>query len=161
LAVHGALQQHGIASTRIDGDEVRKTLCSDLGFSLEDRMENVKRISILASESVEAGVVALVSVISPYRRARDEARARVGRFLEVFVNAPLHVCEDRDPKSLYRAARQGRITNFTGIHMPYEPPLRPEITCFTDVETVEESAAKVIAGILEWRSRPAAPLTAR
>lgn len=95
------------------------------------------------------GVIVIVSAISPYREIRDEVRHNIGRFVEVYVNAPLTVCEQRDVKGLYKRARAGEIRNFTGIDDPYEPPLNPEVECRTDLETIEESAAKVLQKLAE------------
>jgi adenylylsulfate kinase len=97
------------------------------------------------------GVVALVSAISPYRGVREEVRSMVGNFVEVFVNAPLNVCEKRDPKGLYKKARAGEISGFTGVDDPYEPPLSPEIECRTDLENIKESVDKVVSAILKKR----------
>jgi adenylylsulfate kinase len=119
-------------------------LCKDLGFSRQDRDENIRRIAFVAELLTRNGVIVLVSAISPYRAARDEARQRIGSFVEVFVNAPLAVCEQRDTKGLYRKARAGEIAGFTGIDDPYEPPVAPEVRCDTGEETVAESVAKVI-----------------
>jgi adenylylsulfate kinase len=128
----------------LDGDEVRRHLSKDLGFSRQDRDENIRRIAFVAELLSRNGVIVLVSAISPYRAAREEARRRIGSFVEVFVNAPLAVCEQRDVKGLYKKARAGEIAGFTGIDDPYEPPLAPEVQCDTDQETEAESVAKVI-----------------
>jgi adenylylsulfate kinase len=140
----------------LDGDEVRRELSPDLGFSKEDREKNIRRIGYVADALTRHGVVVLVSVISPYRRTRDEMRAKIGSFVEVYVSAPLAVCERRDVKGLYRKARLGQLQHFTGIDDPYEPPLAPEVECRTDVETVEESVDRVIRYVepqLHQRSR--------
>lgn len=129
----------------LDGDEVRTTLCRGLGFSKEDRDENVRRIGFVARLLARHGVIAIVSAISPYRNTRDELRAQIASFVEVYVNAPLAVCEQRDVKGLYKRARNGDIKAFTGIDDPYEPPPAPEVECRTDQETVHESAAKILA----------------
>jgi len=131
----------------LDGDVVRKSLTKGLGFSKEDRDENIRRIGFVAHLLTRNGVIAIVAAISPYREIRDEVRARVGSFIEVFVNAPLDVCEQRDTKGLYRKARAGEIRGFTGIDDPYEPPLHPEVECRTDLESLEESASKVLAAL--------------
>src|SRR5574340_235903 len=128
----------------LDGDTVRQTLCKGLGFSKEDRDENIRRIGFVAGLLARNGILVLVSAISPYRAVRDEIRTSNANFIEVFVNAPLDVCEMRDVKGLYRKARAGQIPRFTGIDDPYEPPLQPEIECRTDLETVDESASKVL-----------------
>jgi adenylylsulfate kinase len=128
----------------LDGDDIRRHLCRDLGFSRQDRDENIRRIAYVAGLLSRNGIVTLVSAISPYRAARDEARERIGNFVEVFVNAPLATCEQRDEKGLYRKARAGEISNFTGVSDPYEVPLNPEIECRTDREDVEESTRTVV-----------------
>ncbi len=128
----------------LDGDIVRTNLTKGLGFSREDRDTNVRRIGFVSQLLTRNGVIVLVSAISPYREIRDEVRNTIGEFIEVYVNAPLTVCEDRDVKGLYKRARAGEIQNFTGISDPYEPPLNPEVTCNTDKEELEESVAKVL-----------------
>jgi adenylylsulfate kinase len=127
----------------LDGDIVRTNLTKGLGFSKEDRDENIRRIGFVANLLTRHGVMVLVSAISPYREIREEVRSKIGNFVEVFVNAPLNVCEERDVKGLYKKARSGEIKAFTGISDPYEPPLNPEVECRTDLETLEESLAKV------------------
>ena len=106
----------------LDGDIVRENLTKGLGFSKEDREENIRRIGFVAHLLTRNGVIVLVSAISPYRSMREEAKQRIGDFVEVFVNAPLNVCEERDVKGLYKKARAGEIKQFTGISDPYEPP---------------------------------------
>jgi adenylylsulfate kinase len=128
----------------LDGDEIRKGLCCDLSFSAEDRLENVRRISSVASLLSKQGAIVLVAVISPLRVMRQKAREATLIFTEVYVNAPLHVCEVRDPKGLYLRARAGEINGFTGIDSPYEPPVNPDITCWTATESVSQSALKVL-----------------
>lgn len=150
-AVSGALCSQGIPIQVLDGDEIRKALSPDLGFSLEDRLENVRRVSYLANILVQHGVVVLVAMISPLRRMRDSVRSTVPFFAEVFVDAPLSVCQLRDPKGLYKRVSAGLLPGFTGIDAPYEPPLNPDLTCFTERETVDESSAKVIAMIMDRR----------
>lgn len=127
----------------LDGDIVRTNLTKGLGFSKADRDENIRRIGFVANLLTRHGVIVLVSAISPYREIRDEVRGKIGNFVEVFVNAPLAVCEGRDVKGLYKRARAGEIKSFTGIDDPYEPPLNPEVECRTDLETVEESVNKI------------------
>jgi adenylylsulfate kinase len=144
----------------LDADTVRTHICKGLGFTEEDRMENVRRLAVLARMLAESGAIVLVSAISPYRAARNEARSMVGRFIEVYVNAPLSVCERRDVKGLYKRARSGEIKQFTGIDDPYEPPIDPEVECRTDIETVEESVSKVVAALAaEGRLMPDPALT--
>jgi len=146
-AVHEKLWARGYRVELIDGDEVRRYISRDLGFSKEDRDENIRRIGFLAELLTRNGVIAIVSAISPYRSVRREVRSRIPNFLEVYVNAPLSVCETRDPKGLYRRARAGEIPGFTGIDDPYEPPESPEVECRTDQETVVESAERIIQAI--------------
>lgn len=146
-AVYERLWARGHRVELLDGDEVRQHLSRGLGFSKEDRNENIRRIGFVAEMLTRHGVIALVSAISPYREGRDEVRGRIADFLEVYVNAPLNVCEERDVKGLYRKARLGEIPGFTGIDDPYEPPLSPEIECRTDRETIAESAEKIVEAV--------------
>ena len=127
----------------LDGDIVRTNLTKGLGFNKEDRDENVRRIGFVSHLLSRNGVIVLVSAISPYRNIREEVRKRVGDFVEVYVNAPLTVCEGRDVKGLYKRARAGEIKGFTGIDDPYEPPANPEIECRTDLEELSQSVTKV------------------
>jgi adenylylsulfate kinase len=129
----------------LDGDIVRLNLTKGLGFSKEDRDENIRRIGFVAQLLTRNGVIVVVSAISPYRAIREEVRGKVEDFIEVFVNAPLEVCEGRDVKGLYAKARAGEIKQFTGIDDPYEAPLNPEVECRTDLEDLDESVAKVIS----------------
>ncbi len=150
-AVYQRLLAMGVPAEHLDGDVIRERLSKGLGFSREDRNENIRRISFVAEMLVRHGVTVLVSAISPYREGRDEARARIGSpFVEVYVDAPLAVCEQRDVKGLYKKARAGLIHGFTGVDDPYEPPLRAELVCQTAVETVDQSVKKV----LEFVGRP-------
>jgi adenylylsulfate kinase len=123
---------------------VRKQLSKDLGFGKQDRDENIRRIGFVAELLSKNGVIAVVAAISPYRAIRDEVRRRIPNFIEVYVNAPLEVCEMRDSKGLYRRARAGELKEFTGIDDPYEPPLAPEVECRTDLETVEECTRRIV-----------------
>lgn len=143
-AVCDRLMLAGKRAELVDGDAFRQQLCKDLGFSRQDRDENIRRIGFVANLLTRNGVIVLVSAISPYRALRDEQRLRIGEFVEVFVNAPLTVCERRDVKGLYKKARSGQLMGFTGIDDPYEPPLDPEVECFTDRESIAESAGKVL-----------------
>lgn len=138
------LNHYGILVERLDGDLMREYLTRDLGFTQKDRDENIRRCSYVASLLTRNGIVTLCCFISPYRKARDEARKLIGDFVEVYVNAPLTVCEKRDTKGLYAEARAGRLSSFTGISDPYEPPLNPDIELRTDQETVDESVIKVL-----------------
>jgi bifunctional enzyme CysN/CysC len=133
----------------LDGDNLRHGLNADLGFSESDRDENVRRVGEVARLFADAGVVALVPLISPYRRGRDHARAIHAAaelvFIEVHVDTPLAECERRDPKGLYKKARAGELRGFTGIDDPYEPPLRPELVLRPEDGTAAEQAARVVA----------------
>ncbi len=150
--VHNELWARGVKVELLDGDEIRKDLNKDLGFSQQDRAENIRRIGAIAALLARNGVVVLVSAISPYRAGREEARRRFPHFVEVFVNAPLSVCEERDPKGLYRKARAGLIPSFTGLDHPYERPIAPEIECRTSEETLTECTHKVLSALLQRRT---------
>ncbi len=146
-AVAVLLTARGVLSYTLDGDNLRHGLNGDLGFSADDRTENVRRVGEVARLFADAGVVALVPLISPYRAGRDHARAlheAAGLpFLEVFVDTPIEVCEQRDPKGLYAQARAGKITGFTGIDDPYEAPLHAELVLPGGEVTPIEGAAAV------------------
>ncbi len=146
-AVAEKLKSQGYKLEILDGDIVRTNLTKGLGFSKEDRDENIRRIGFVSHLLTRNGVIVFVSAISPYREIREEVRQRIGDFVEVFVNAPLNVCEERDVKGLYQRARAGEIKGFTGIDDPYEPPLNPEIECRTDLEELSESVDKVIQSL--------------
>ncbi|KAF3884888.1 MULTISPECIES: adenylyl-sulfate kinase [Nostocales] len=148
-AVARELQFQGYRVTALDGDVMRQTLYRDLGFSRSDRQENIRRIGSLARTLTSQGEVVVVSTISPYRVQRDAMRHSIKDFIEVYVNAPLAVCEQRDVKGLYKKVRSGEITNFTGIDEPYEVPLHPEVECQTDCETLDKSVTKVLAKVKE------------
>jgi adenylyl-sulfate kinase len=127
----------------LDGDVVRTYLCRGLGFSREDREENIRRIGLVCEILSRNGVIALVAAISPYRASRDEVRARVPNFIEIYMQCPLDVLIQRDVKGLYRKALAGEIEKFTGISDPYEPPLQPDITIDSSSESLEESLQKI------------------
>lgn len=135
----------------LDGDEVRKGLSRDLGLSRQDREEHARRVSFLAKILSRNEVISVVALISPYRISRESARETVGpeRFVEVYVKAPLAVCEKRDPKGLYAKARKGEITNMTGIQDPYEEPILPDIVVDTERFTPEESADLLLSKLAE------------
>ena len=158
-SVHDVLLARGFRVELLDGDDLRNHLNRDLGFSRRDRDENVRRIGFVAELLARNGILVLVSAIAPYRNAREEVRRRIGNFMEVHVNAPLEVCEKRDPKGLYRRARAGEIQGFTGIHDPYEAPLDPEVRCNTHQESVQRSTDKMIAAITKYLGS-SAPLDA-
>ena len=151
-AVATELLANGLQVEVIDGDVIRNHLCKDLGFSKQDRDENIRRIAFVAQLLTRNGTITLVSAISPYRAGRELARQTIGNFLEVYVSTPLAVCEVRDPKDLYQKARAGKIHGFTGIDDPYEPPLNPEIVCDTDRESTRESSLKVVASVVNYLS---------
>ena len=148
-AVAEALREKGYSLEILDGDIVRQNLTKGLGFSKEDRDENIRRIGFVAHLLTRNGVIVLVSAISPYQEIRQEVREKIKDFVEVYVNAPLAVCEERDVKGLYKRARAGEIKAFTGISDPYEPPVNPEIECRTDKEELSESVAKVLQKLQE------------
>jgi len=144
-AVENALFEMGCRTYVLDGDNIRHGLNKNLGFSPEDREENIRRIGEVAKLFMEAGVIALTAFISPYRADRDKARALAGdSFIEVHVECDLSLCEERDPKGLYKKARAGEIADFTGISAPYEAPANPELIVDTGIENVEESTSKVL-----------------
>lgn len=141
------LREQGYKLEVLDGDIVRTNLTKGLGFSKEDRDENIRRIGFVSNLLTRNGVIVIVSAISPYRAIREEVRGKISNFVEVFVNAPLSVCEGRDVKGLYKKARSGEIKLFTGVSDPYEAPLNPEIECRTDLEELDESVNKVLQSL--------------
>jgi len=151
-SVHAELLIRGYRVEMLDADVVRKQLWPDLGFSKADRDENIRRIGYLAQLLTRNGIIALVGAISPYRAARSEVRNTIPRFLEVHVDAPLHVCEERDPKGLYKRARSGDLPGFTGIDDPYEAPFAPEVRCATDQDTVNTCRDRVVSAVLKYLS---------
>lgn len=150
-AVEKYLHQIGCRTFTFDGDNVRHGLCSDLGFSAEDRVENIRRAGEMAKLYLEAGVVALTAFISPFRSDRERVRSLVprGEFLEIYCRCPLEVCEQRDVKGLYKRARAGEIREFTGISSPYEEPDGAELVVDTATQSIEESVASVIELLYE------------
>lgn len=153
VALEQALHRAGKLSYRLDGDNVRLGINKNLGFSEQDRKENIRRIGEIAKLFGDAGTIALSSFISPYRSDRDEVRqlhkAANLNFVEVFVDCTLAVAEERDPKGLYRKARAGEIKNFTGIDDPYEAPQEPEVHLRTDKMTVEQEVSIVIEYLIK------------
>lgn len=145
------LHSKGVRTYLLDGDNIRHGLNKDLGFSPEDRKENIRRISEVAKLFVDAGLIVLVSFISPYRKDREFARSLVleGKFIEIHVDCPVEVCENRDVKGLYQKARQGIIKDFTGITAPYEKPDNPEIILKTAEQSIETCAIQVIKYLQE------------
>lgn len=149
-AVDCALTQAGRRTMVLDGDNLRHGLNRDLGFSPADRAENIRRTAETARLMAEAGLVVIVSLISPFRKERAIARRIAGDlpFLEVFVDTPVNVCEARDPKWLYDRAHAGEISNFTGISAPYEPPAKPDVLVRTEGFKIEQSAAALISKLV-------------
>lgn len=148
-----ALAARGKMTVLLDGDNVRHGLNSNLGFSAEDREENIRRIGEVSKLFAESGVITLTSFISPYRADREKVRSRMadGDFLEVYMRIPIEICEERDPKGLYKAARAGKIKNFTGIDDPYEEPEKAEITLDAKDEAGNMASAEDMAGkIIEY-----------
>ncbi len=146
VALEKALHDREVRSYRLDGDNIRHGLNANLGFSPEDRKENIRRIGEVSKLLNDAGLFTLTAFISPYREDRDEVRKILpdGEFIEVYVKCSLESCEARDPKGLYQKARAGEIKGFTGIDAPYEEPLAPELTVDTENNTVEEAVAEVL-----------------
>lgn len=151
MAAEKALFEKGCRTYVLDGDNIRHGLNSNLGFSPEDRCENIRRISEVAKLFTDCGIINLTAFISPYRQDRDNARAIFsnGDFIEIFVDCPLSICEARDPKSMYKKARAGLIKEFTGIDAPYEPPLHPELRLLTGELTVAQCVEKILAYLAE------------
>ena len=148
-AIHQRLHQERIHSYLLDGDNIRHGLNGDLGFSTEDRKENVRRVAEVAGLFVDAGIVAISALISPFERDRQLARNvfEAGDFVEVFVDCPIEVCMERDPKGLYKKAEAGLIREFTGISSPYESPKSPEVIVNTDELTIDECIELIITYI--------------
>lgn len=148
LALESGLRRERVLSAVLDGDTIRTGLSRDLGFSTQDRQENIRRTAEAAILLARSGVVAIVALISPFeverKAAAERARAQGLRFAEIYINAPLAVCEQRDPKALYRRARAGEIRNLTGIDSPYEAPRTPDLELRTDRDTVPESTLKLV-----------------
>jgi len=151
VALEKALWQRGVHAYVLDGDNVRHGLNKDLGFSPEDRNENIRRIGEVAKLFTTAGVINITAFISPYRADRDQARRIMaeGEFVEVFVDCALQECERRDPKGHYKKARAGEMREFTGVSAPYEAPLQPEITVHTDRSSEAEGVQTIIAYLEE------------
>ncbi|HEY6837992.1 MAG TPA: adenylyl-sulfate kinase [Geobacteraceae bacterium] len=151
-AVEELLFRRGCYTYILDGDNIRHGLNKDLGFSAEDRRENIRRIGEMAKLFVDAGVVVLAAFISPYEedRARVRALFEPGEFVEIYVKCDLAICEQRDPKGLYRKARAGGIPDFTGIDSPYEEPVQPELVIDTGALTIDDSVATVVGYIERW-----------
>lgn len=139
ITLEKALHEQGNPTYVLDGDNIRHGLNSNLGFSAKDREENIRRIAEVTKLFYDAGITVLVSFISPYKKDRENARKLIGNdFIEIHVDCPVDVCEERDPKGLYKKVRAGEIKNFTGIDAPYEAPEKPEVVIDTSKETPEE-----------------------
>ncbi len=143
------LRERELKAEILDGDVVRTNLSKGLGFSKEDRDTNIRRIGFVCKLLTRNGVVTIASAISPYRAVRDEVRAEIGDFVEVYAKCPLDVLQERDVKGLYAKAIKGEIANFTGVSDPYEEPLNAEVVLESDKETVDESLAKLVARLEE------------
>jgi adenylylsulfate kinase len=150
-AVEEALHQQGCRTFVLDGDNVRHGLCGDLGFSEKDRQENIRRIGEMAKLFMEAGIIVLTAFISPYRGDRNRVRGMVGQgdFIEVYCDTPIEVCEMRDVKGLYKKARAGEISEFTGISSPYEKPETPELILNTGADSLDGCVQEVISKIVK------------
>ncbi len=149
-AVEARLFDNGFLTYLLDGDNIRTGLNKDLGFSSEDRIENIRRIAEVSKLMMDAGILVVSAFISPFREEREMIAQLVGEsnFLEVFVDCPLEICEQRDVKGLYQKARAGMIKNFTGIDSPYEAPLSPSMHIHSDKEELKDSVQKVVLSIL-------------
>jgi len=155
-AVQAALAAQGLPSYLLDGDLLRNGLCRDLGFSTEDRYENIRRVSEVAKLFVDAGLIVIVATISPFQKMRLDARARFepDTFIEIFIDAPLSVCEKRDPKGLYHKVRAGQIAHFTGIDSTYETPEAPELHLHTDQQTLDDSVNDILSYLYQHGHLP-------
>jgi adenylylsulfate kinase len=150
-ALEERLHQLGFCTFVLDGDNVRTGLCSDLGFSPEERTENIRRIGEVAKLFIEAGVIVLIALISPFRSDRQRVRELVGNhdFTEIYCKCPLDICEQRDAKGLYQRARKGEIKQYTGISSPYEEPLHPDIILESNKLSIDQSVEKVMALLVQ------------
>jgi len=150
-ALETKLYENGIRTFILDGDNLRKGLNKDLDFTEAGRVENIRRIGEVANLMVDAGVVVLSAFVSPFKQDRAQVKALVGddKYVEVFVNCPLEICEKRDVKGLYKKARNGEISNFTGISSPFENPVNPDVEVESHVLSVEQSVEKVYQNIVE------------
>ncbi|GAB1232678.1 adenylyl-sulfate kinase [Ferrigenium sp. UT4] len=149
-AVEEELHRRGCRTFVLDGDNVRHGLCGDLGFSEKDRIENIRRVGEVAKLFMEAGIIVLTAFISPFRADRERVRGMVehGDFMEIYCEAPLEVCETRDVKGLYKKARAGLISDFTGISSPYEPPSSPELTVATGKAELDACVQQVLGNMI-------------
>jgi adenylyl-sulfate kinase len=142
--VYKILKEKGFPVVRLDGDTVRKSINKNLGFSKKDRGKNLEIVSSMAKPLSDQGNIVIASFISPYKGQREKIRKKIKNFIEIFVNASLEACENRDKKGLYKKARLGKIKNFTGVSDPYEPPVNPDLELKTDKETISQSVNRVI-----------------
>jgi adenylylsulfate kinase len=145
-AVEAALNQKGKHTYLLDGDNIRMGLNKGLGFSDEDRVENIRRIGEVSKLFIDSGLIVLTAFISPFQKERDSVRKLVEKdeFIEIFIDTPLEICESRDPKGLYKKARRGEIPNFTGISSPYEAPTKPEIHIKNDKISIEDVTQQIV-----------------
>ena len=159
-AVNSALFEQGLACYVLDGDNVRHGLNKDLGFTQEDRVENIRRVAEVAKLMVDAGLIVICTLISPYRADREMARAlfQEGEFFEVFVDTPLEVCEARDPKGLYKKARSGELKNFTGIDQQYENPKAPELRISAENTPLDVIVGNLLELVIHSTAKPEKPL---
>ncbi len=147
--MENALFEKGYITQLLDGDNLRSGINSNLGFSAEDRKENIRRAAEISKLFANSGIITICSLISPTEEIRAMARKIIGeKYFEVFVSCPLEVCESRDVKGLYKKARNGHISNFTGINAPFEPPRHAELTLQTDKQTIEECHEQLLGAIL-------------
>ena len=145
----GLLKKNGYRVERLDGDVIRNNLWKDLGFSKEDRDENIRRVAYLAEIFTRHGIMTITTFISPYRELRQHARENIGSFMEIYVKCPVEECMKRDPKGLYQKAIAGEIKNFTGISDPYEEPLNPEVLIESNKESIKDSVEKIMGKLKE------------
>lgn len=150
-AIAERLRDKGLNVERLDADIIRRNLWGELGYTKQDRDENIRRVAFLADLLTRNGIITITTFISPYRELREHARKSIGAFVEVYVKCPVEVCMQRDTKGLYQKALAGEISNFTGVSDPYEEPLNPDVLIESDKEPVEESVAKVIGELKKLR----------
>lgn len=148
-AVAEKLRQRGLKAERLDADIIRKHLWRELGFSKEDRDENIRRATFLSKLLTRNGIIVLTSFVSPYTDLRNYARREIGDFVEIYVKCPVEVCIQRDTRGMYKKALAGEIQNFTGVSDPYEEPLNPEIIIESDKDTLEETIARIMERLEE------------
>jgi adenylylsulfate kinase len=156
--VEKKLHERGCSTYVLDGDNVRHGLCMDLGFTPEDRAENIRRIGEMVKLFANTAIIVLTAFISPYREDRTKVRnlLKPGEFFEIYVNCPLEVCASRDPKGIYQKAKDGLIKEFTGVTAPYEPPETPEMVVYSDKEDATESAMQVVHLLEQFKIIPKA-----